>query len=145
MISGFGWEQNVEHAMAVIKAINAGSNQKIEVINMAGWSRGAVACHMLPHALHADEDTKQIRVNIVALDPVPGPGNCFRYTGIMRRAQRGAREAPVDCPDDLPVLQGSRHPLELARETPRHGEGASVCGPKNMSALRLRASVANPR
>lgn len=106
MISGFGWEQNVDHAMAVVKAINAGSLQKIDVINMAGWSRGAVTCHMLSHALHADPETKAIRVNIFALDPVPGPGNfgpeqitippnCFRYTAIFQEDEARKIMRPV--------------------------------------------------
>lgn len=109
MVSGFGWMQNVEHAMAVIKAINAGSHQKIEVVNMAGWSRGAVTCHMLSHALHADPETDKIRVNIFALDPVPGPGNfgpeqitipgnCFRYTAVFQEdeARKVMRPVVVD-------------------------------------------------
>ncbi|TDF79004.1 hypothetical protein [Pseudomonas sp. H9] len=44
-------------------------------INMVGWSRGAVSCHMLANALLADEELKHLPVNIFALDPVPGLGN----------------------------------------------------------------------
>jgi hypothetical protein len=75
IIEGYGWEQNVEHALAVIKAIIAGSNDPPAVINMAGWSRGAITCHMLAHALVKDPLTRNIPVNIFAFDPVPGPGN----------------------------------------------------------------------
>jgi hypothetical protein len=42
---------------------------------MAGWSRGAVTCHMLAHALAKHQFLKNIPVNIFAFDPVPGPGN----------------------------------------------------------------------
>jgi len=95
VVSGYGWEENVQHAVEVIKAINAGSHQKIGVVNMAGWSRGAITCGMLAHALHHDPDTRNIHVNIFALDPVPGPGNfgpeqvtipgnCLRYTGVFQ-------------------------------------------------------------
>ncbi|MCL4784644.1 MAG: hypothetical protein KJZ70_16545 [Bryobacterales bacterium] len=72
-ISGHGWEHNVRDAMAIIKFIHAGS--PISVINMAGWSRGAVTCHMLSNAIASDPDTRGIRINIFAADPVAGPGN----------------------------------------------------------------------
>lgn len=72
---GYGWDHNVEHAMAVITAIQAGSNTPITTVNMSGWSRGAITCHMLAHALAAHPDTAGIKVNIFAFDPVPGPNN----------------------------------------------------------------------
>jgi hypothetical protein len=72
-ITGHGWEQNVEDAMTIIKFIHGAS--PISVINMAGWSRGAVTCHMLSHALAEDSKTQNIQVNIFAADPVAGPGN----------------------------------------------------------------------
>jgi hypothetical protein len=40
-----------------------------------GWSRGGVSCHMLANALMANPETRQIPVNIFAVDPVPGPLN----------------------------------------------------------------------
>ena len=72
-ISGHGWDQNVNDAMAIIKFIH--SSSPISVINMAGWSRGAVTCHMLSNAIASDPDTRAIRINIFAADPVAGPGN----------------------------------------------------------------------
>ena len=78
---GYGWDHNVEHAMAVIKALIAGSKTPPTVINMAGWSRGAITCHMLAHALVKDAATSQLAVNIFAFDPVPGPNN-FRLEQI---------------------------------------------------------------
>ncbi len=72
-VTGHGWEQNVNDAMTIIKFIHAGS--PITTINMAGWSRGAVTCHMLAHALLSDPNTRNIGVNIFAADPVAGPGN----------------------------------------------------------------------
>lgn len=44
-------------------------------INLVGWSRGGVSCHMLANALMANPETRQIPVNIFAVDPVPGPLN----------------------------------------------------------------------
>jgi hypothetical protein len=75
IVDGFGWDENVAHSVAVIKAILAGSSNPPGVINMAGWSRGAITCHMLAHALLKDAVTARLIVNIFAFDPVPGPGN----------------------------------------------------------------------
>lgn len=72
-VTGHGWEHNVRDAMQIIKFIHASS--RIAVINMAGWSRGAVTCHMLANALMQDQATNNIAVNIFAADPVAGPGN----------------------------------------------------------------------
>jgi len=72
-LTGYGWEQNVADTMGIIKFMHASS--PIVVINMAGWSRGAVTCHMLAHALYSDPVTQNIAVNIFAADPVAGPGN----------------------------------------------------------------------
>jgi hypothetical protein len=72
-ISGHGWEQNVANSMNVIRFIHKSS--PLATVNMAGWSRGAITCHMLAHALHKDPATANIAVNIFAVDPVAGPGN----------------------------------------------------------------------
>ncbi|MBX9406528.1 hypothetical protein K5E40_12655 [Pseudomonas baetica] len=44
-------------------------------VNLVGWSRGGVSCHMLANALYADDALKNIPVKIFAIDPVPGIGN----------------------------------------------------------------------
>jgi hypothetical protein len=79
---GYGWEENVDHALEVIQAIAIGSNADWTkavttpaAINMAGWSRGAITCHMLAHTLANHRFLKHIPVNIFAFDPVPGPSN----------------------------------------------------------------------
>jgi len=71
VISGDGWEHNVAHTMAVLNA----TIDLPQTINMVGWSRGAITCFMIAHALHDDPRTAGIAVNIFAFDPVPGPGN----------------------------------------------------------------------
>lgn len=48
-------------------------------INLVGWSRGGVSCHMLANALLADNQLKDLPVNIFAIDPVPGIGNFDRH------------------------------------------------------------------
>ncbi|TBN32853.1 hypothetical protein [Pseudomonas sp. BGI-2] len=44
-------------------------------VNLVGWSRGGVSCHMLANTMLNDNELKNIPVNIFALDPVPGTGN----------------------------------------------------------------------
>jgi hypothetical protein len=44
-------------------------------VNLVGWSRGGVSCHMLANAMYADSSLRHIPVNIFAVDPVPGPLN----------------------------------------------------------------------
>ena len=71
VIDGYGWEENVAHTMAVLDA----TIDLPHTINMVGWSRGAITCFMIAHALYDNPRTRGIDVNIFALDPVPGPGN----------------------------------------------------------------------
>jgi len=65
---GAGWEANVANAIWVVKAFK----HRPEVINLAGWSRGGVTCHMIANALYQDPELRNIPVNIFAVDPVPG-------------------------------------------------------------------------
>ncbi|MFJ4606628.1 hypothetical protein [Pseudomonas atacamensis] len=44
-------------------------------VNLLGWSRGGISCHMLANAMSRDAALKHIPVNIFAIDPVPGIGN----------------------------------------------------------------------
>ncbi|MGE7992606.1 hypothetical protein ACQKPE_16505 [Pseudomonas sp. NPDC089554] len=44
-------------------------------VNLVGWSRGGISCHMLANAMAADPELAQVKVNIFAIDPVPGVGN----------------------------------------------------------------------
>lgn len=70
VVDGYGWDQNVNHTMAVIDAMLLP-----RTINLVGWSRGAITCFMIAHALRDNPRTSGIDVNIFAFDPVPGPGN----------------------------------------------------------------------
>lgn len=44
-------------------------------VNLVGWSRGGISCHMLANAMAGDPALRHIPVNIFAVDPVPGPLN----------------------------------------------------------------------
>jgi len=48
-------------------------------INAVGWSRGAVTTHMFANALAADPVLRDLPVNIIAVDPVPGTGNFQKH------------------------------------------------------------------
>ena len=103
VISGDGWEHNVEHTMAVLNA----TIDMPRTINMVGWSRGAITCFMIAHALQQNPRTSGIAVNIFALDPVPGPGNFHdpdkvslptnvrRYAAIVQQDERRRIFKPV--------------------------------------------------
>ncbi len=41
-------------------------------VNLVGWSRGGISCHMLANAMRNDSTLKNVPVNIFAVDPVPG-------------------------------------------------------------------------
>lgn len=44
-------------------------------VNLIGWSRGAVSCHMMANIMLNDGILKDIPINIFAVDPVPGVSN----------------------------------------------------------------------
>lgn len=44
-------------------------------VNMIGWSRGGISCHMLANMMLNDTVLKNVPVNIFTVDPVPGPLN----------------------------------------------------------------------
>lgn len=103
---GHGWDQNVADAMSAIRFTM--TNNPITTVNMAGWSRGAVTCHMLAHALAKDPVTAGINVNIFAVDPVAGPGhasaadkhtlarNVLRYQCVLSEHESRRIMKPVD-------------------------------------------------
>lgn len=106
---GSGWEANVANAVKVVDALE----HKPEVVNMAGWSRGGITCHMIANELHAR--WPEIPVNIFAVDPVPGGLHAFHgakrlgisdnvahYCGVFAEHDRklAFRAAVVDGSDD---------------------------------------------
>ena len=100
---GYGWEHNVDHTMAVLRA----TVDLPGTINMVGWSRGAITCFMIAHALFEEPRTSGIDVNVFAYDPVPGPGNfddpnkvtlpanVKRYSAVVQQDERRKIFRPV--------------------------------------------------
>ncbi len=64
---------------------------KFRTINLVGWSRGAVTCIMLAHAIEAAGFRgllPNLKVNIFAFDPVPGGLNDFEKNGDFQKTGR---------------------------------------------------------
>jgi len=72
-ITGYGMEYNLEALMDALDEVKSDKGNLPETINMAGWSRGAITCHLMANGLA--RRYPRIKVNIFAMDPVPGTGN----------------------------------------------------------------------
>jgi len=71
--AGSGVQNNVQNVVAVLRHLKS-INQMPTVINMIGWSRGAVTCIRMAYELFKDATigANAIPVNIFAVDPVAG-------------------------------------------------------------------------
>jgi hypothetical protein len=78
-------------------------------INLVGWGRGAVSCHMLANLMKGDSEFSNLPVNILAIDPVTGTAapepdqttlgsNVKEYVGFYARDERSA-SLPCIVPD----------------------------------------------
>jgi hypothetical protein len=94
---GTGWQNNVSETIALLQQRQQ-LPPPLTSVNLVGHSRGAVTCIMLAHAMAATAGLQAIRVNIFAIDPVPGgysdfsfgvgspfeiPSNVDEYTSIL--------------------------------------------------------------
>lgn len=81
-------------------------SRPITCINVIGWSRGAVTCHMFANALAQTEGWSQMPVNIFACDPVPGAGqfdahrirlraNVNEYVAVLAADERSRGFSPI--------------------------------------------------
>jgi len=68
---GEGWNDNVKHAIFVLKELEK-ENRLPDVINMIGWSRGAITCIKISNAIQLQWPRKDIELNLFPIDPVPG-------------------------------------------------------------------------
>ena len=85
-VSGFGIEQNVMRAVALVDFLathDPGSRAifpdgqvrtipAITAVNLIGWSRGAVTCFKIAYQLSQNASTRSIPINIFGIDPVAG-------------------------------------------------------------------------
>jgi hypothetical protein len=90
-------------------------------VNLVGWSRGGISCHMLANAMAKDPALQHIAVNIFAIDPVPGPlnfqhervslgKNVREYVGFYARDERSKGFACV-IPKTDPATKVSIFPM----------------------------------
>ena len=94
---GTGWQTTVAETIASLQERQQ-RPPPLTSVNLVGHSRGAVTCIMLAHAMAATAGLQSIRVNIFAIDPVPGgypdfsfgvgspfeiPSNLHEYTPIL--------------------------------------------------------------
>lgn len=113
-------------------------------VNLVGWSRGGISCHMLANAMADDPQLSHVPVNIFAIDPVPGinnlqphrlelRSNVKEYVGFFARDERSRGFACV-----IP----STEPDTLMRVFPLPGRHATLVG--NASADGAGAGNALP-
>ncbi|WP_438869127.1 hypothetical protein [Pseudomonas sp. L1(2025)] len=90
-------------------------------INLVGWGRGGVSCHMFANAMKTDSRLCSIPVNILAIDPVVGPlthepgqttlaDNVSEYVGFYARDERSA-SLPCIVPDTAPNTRIHIYPI----------------------------------
>lgn len=95
---GTGWQNNVSESIAWLEQRQL-LPPPLRSVNLVGHSRGAVTCILLAHAMAANAGLRAVRVNIFAIDPVPGgytdfftfgeaspfliPSNVHEYTSIL--------------------------------------------------------------
>lgn len=60
-------------------------NKPVTHVNLIGWSRGGVTCHMLANAMFQVEALQNIPVHIFAVDPVPGLGRFQEHRTTLQR------------------------------------------------------------
>lgn len=126
--TGLGWESNVVKTIHTLK----GLSPKATTVNMVGWSRGAITCTMIAHAMKEVPELAPIKVNIFAIDPVPGPGhwndvdkvtipdNVKNYTAVlMEDEQRKIMKAVpvVEVVDDEAELKRKVYPMPGGHST----------------------------
>ena len=96
-VFGTGWQNNVAETIGFLQQRQQ-LPPPLTSVNLVGHSRGAVTCIMLAHAMAATDGLQAVRVNIFAIDPVPGgysdfsfgvgspfeiPSNVDEYTSIL--------------------------------------------------------------
>ncbi len=115
-------------------------------VNLVGWSRGGISCHMLANAMLNDSVLKNVPVNIFAVDPVPGllnfqssrvtlGSNVKEYVGFYARDERSSGFACV-----VPTFDKSTH----VHIYPMPGRHATLVGNAAPTETRVPRCMPNP-
>jgi len=97
----------------------------ITAINLCGWSRGAVTCIMLAHAIEEAgfrEKIPALKVNIFAIDPVPGGANDFGSGNFDKTGRTGS-------PDELSACVGEYQAVLAENVGGAKGSAFRNCSP----------------
>lgn len=115
-------------------------------VNLVGWSRGGISCHMLANAMAKDPVLKQVPVNIFVIDPVPGVGNVQaqrvqlgsnvkEYVGFFSRDERSKGFACV-----VPTIEkGTRMSI-----FPMPGRHATLVGNASLEGVGAGKQLTEP-
>ncbi|MPR02112.1 hypothetical protein F0169_08470 [Pseudomonas sp. MAFF 212408] len=111
-------------------------------VNLVGWSRGGISCHMLANAMLNDNALKNVPVNIFAVDPVPGAlnfqqsrvklgSNVKEYVAFYARDERSMGFACVvpDCDNATNMHiypMPGRHATLVGNAAPNGNQGSKV-------------------
>jgi hypothetical protein len=72
-LKGSGYREAIDEAVNVIEAMIAAGKKPL-IINMYGFSRGGDTALRICNVLHSHYKREEVKVNIFAIDPVPGAG-----------------------------------------------------------------------
>ncbi|MFF7060922.1 hypothetical protein [Pseudomonas sp. NPDC008258] len=115
-------------------------------VNLVGWSRGGISCHMLANAMAQDPVLRDIPVNIFAIDPVPGvgnvqtervtlAGNVKEYVGFYSRDERSKGFACV-----IPAVERNTRLCVY----PMPGRHATLVGNASLSGVGIGRLLVEP-
>lgn len=121
--TGAGWEENAEFAVNFLQSkmspnysnvaiadhvfdntLVRGLTCPIRQINLIGHSRGGVTCMMVAEMLNKISEFRDVKVRILAFDPVPGmagmtqfelPSNVIEYVGVYAQDERTVIFDPI--------------------------------------------------
>lgn len=71
ILGGKGWTENVERTVNIIQSLKFDLGVNIDVVNLCGWSRGAVTCMRITNRMY-EVFGDSIKCNVFAVDPVAG-------------------------------------------------------------------------
>jgi hypothetical protein len=107
-ISGQGWDENTQRTVNIIQDLKFEKGRDIDVVNLVGWSRGAVTCMRIANKLW-EVFRGEITCNIFAVDPVAGQdagekmadtqvleANVANYVGILAMHEMRSTFKPQD-------------------------------------------------
>lgn len=71
ILGGKGWTENVQRTVNIIQSLKFDLGANIDVVNLCGWSRGAVTCMRITNRMY-EVFGDSITCNVFAVDPVAG-------------------------------------------------------------------------